>query len=125
MSCPFDVKPGDRHCEYCCNIFCGERDGSKYDAVASNTALPHVQYEKADETEKTDDHAKLEEAISYLTTRGWTCITPEGVDAVALYYAARSLVEAVEGYIMPKKGDKYVFRNEVLARCKELKDLLK
>lgn len=39
--------------------------------------------------------------------------------------AALALVEAVEGYVMPKKGDKYVFRNEVLARCKELKDLLR
>lgn len=88
--------------------------------ITTPNTSPH---EKADE--KTDDHAKLDEAITYLTTRGWTCIVPEGVDAVALYYAARSLVEAVEGYIMPKKGDKYVFRNEVLARCKELKELLK
>ena len=67
----------------------------------------------------------MAEAITYLTTRGWTCIAPEGVDAVALYDAASALVDAVEGYVMPKKGDKYVFRNEVLARCKELKDLLK
>ena len=106
-------------------FFCGERDGSKYDAFASNTALPRVQYEKADETKKTDDYAKLAEAISYLTTRGWTCIAPEGVDAVALYDAARAIVDAVEGYVMPKKGDKYVFRNEVLAKCNELKKLLK
>lgn len=39
--------------------------------------------------------------------------------------ASKALVDAVEGYIIPKKGDKYVFRNEVLARCKELKELLK
>lgn len=39
--------------------------------------------------------------------------------------AALALVDAVEGYVMPKKGDKYVFRNEVLARCNELKELLK
>lgn len=39
--------------------------------------------------------------------------------------AALALVEAVEGYIMPKKGDKYVFRNEVLTRCNKLKKLLK
>ena len=38
--------------------------------------------------------------------------------------AAKFLVEAVEGYVCPKKGDKYVFRNEVLARCNELKKLL-
>lgn len=38
--------------------------------------------------------------------------------------AALALIEAVEGYIMPKKGDKYVFRNEVLARCKELKKII-
>lgn len=38
--------------------------------------------------------------------------------------AAKSLVESVEGYACPKKGDKYVFRNEVLARCNELKKLL-
>lgn len=38
--------------------------------------------------------------------------------------AAQDLVEAVEGYIMPKKGDKYVFRNEVLAKCNELKKII-
>lgn len=38
--------------------------------------------------------------------------------------AAKSLVETVEGYITPKKNDKYVFRNEVLAKCNELKKLL-
>lgn len=38
--------------------------------------------------------------------------------------AAKSLVGAVEGYVCPKKGDKYVFRGEVLARCNELKKLL-
>ena len=35
-----------------------------------------------------------------------------------------SLVEAVEGYVCPKKGDKYVSRTEVLAKCNELKKLL-
>lgn len=39
--------------------------------------------------------------------------------------AASDLVDAVEGYIMPKKGDKYVFRNEVLAKVKEIKEILK
>ena len=38
--------------------------------------------------------------------------------------AALDLVEAVEGYVCPKKGDKYVFRGEVLAKCNELKQLL-
>lgn len=38
--------------------------------------------------------------------------------------AALNLVEAVEGYVMPKKGDKYVFRNEVLAKCNELKKII-
>lgn len=38
--------------------------------------------------------------------------------------AALALVDAVEGYIMPKKGDKYVFRNEVLAKCNELKKVI-
>lgn len=34
------------------------------------------------------------------------------------------LVQAVEGYVCPKKDDKYVFRNEVLAKCNKLKQLL-
>lgn len=38
--------------------------------------------------------------------------------------AALALIEAVEGYVMPKKGDKYVFRNEVLARSNELKKII-
>ena len=38
--------------------------------------------------------------------------------------ASRELVEAVEGYVCPKKEDKYVFRNEVLAKCNKLKQLL-
>lgn len=41
-----------------------------------------------------------------------------------LQEAAKSLVQAVEGYVCPKKGDKYVFRNEVLAKCNALKKLL-
>lgn len=46
-----------------------------------------------------------------------------GVD-VDLIDATQDLVEAVEGYIAPKKGDKYVFRNEVLAKCNKVKKLL-
>lgn len=38
--------------------------------------------------------------------------------------AARELVQAVEGYVCPKKGDKYVFRGEVITKCNELKRLL-
>lgn len=38
--------------------------------------------------------------------------------------SVKALVVAVEGYIEPKKGDKYVFRNEVLEKCNELKKLL-
>lgn len=38
--------------------------------------------------------------------------------------AARELVQTVEGYVCPKKDDKYVFRNEVLAKCNALKKLL-
>ena len=38
--------------------------------------------------------------------------------------AASDLVEAVEGYVCPKKEDKYIFRNEVLAKCNALKKLL-
>ena len=38
--------------------------------------------------------------------------------------ATRELIESVEGYVCPKKGDKYVFRGEVLAKCNKLKQLL-
>lgn len=38
--------------------------------------------------------------------------------------AAASLIQAVEGYVCPKKGDKYVFRNEVLRKCNQLKKIL-
>ena len=38
--------------------------------------------------------------------------------------AARELVEAVEGYVCPKNGDKYVFRGEVLRKCNQLKKIL-
>ena len=38
--------------------------------------------------------------------------------------AAKSLVQTIEGYVYPKKEDKYVFRNEVLAKCNKLKQLL-
>ena len=63
-------------------------------------------------------------AIVHLTTRGWTCVAPGGIDIKKLLGAARELVEAVEGYVCPKKGDKYVFRNEVLAKCNKLKKLI-
>lgn len=68
------------------------------------------------------EHRHCEFCSAICDERG---IQPGGVDVEALCDAARALVGAVEGYVMPKKGDKYVFRNEVLARCKELKDLLK
>ena len=38
--------------------------------------------------------------------------------------AAQDLAEAVDGYIAPKKGDKYVFRGEVLEKCNKVKKLL-
>lgn len=38
--------------------------------------------------------------------------------------SVKALVEAVEGYIAPKKGDKYVFRGEVLEKCNKVKKLL-
>lgn len=38
--------------------------------------------------------------------------------------SVKALVDAVEGYIAPNKGDKYVFRNEVLAKCNKVKKLL-
>lgn len=45
MSCSFDIKPGDRHCEFCTVIGCGERDGAQYDTAATTSALPHGHYE--------------------------------------------------------------------------------
>ena len=38
--------------------------------------------------------------------------------------ALRELVEVVEGYVCPKKGDKYVSRSEVLGECDKVKKLL-
>ena len=54
----------------------------------------------------------------------------DGIEMIARDYmnlkqAASDLVDTVEKYINPKKGDKYVFRNEVLAKVKELKEILK
>ena len=40
------------------------------------------------------------------------------------FFQSRSRVDAVEGYVCPKKGDKYVFRGEVITKCNELKRLL-
>lgn len=37
---------------------------------------------------------------------------------------ALSLIETVEGYICPKKGDRYVSRTEVLIQCNKLKKML-
>ena len=71
-----------------------------------------------------DEQVTVMEAIVFLTNRGWTCITPDGIDVLALKNSAQDLVEAVEGYIAPKKGDKYVFRNEVLDKCNKVKKLL-
>ena len=70
------------------------------------------------------DAVKITNAIVCLTTRGWTCITPGGIDIKKLSDATRELIESVEGYVCPKKGDRYVFRNEALAKCNELKKML-
>ena len=45
-------------------------------------------------------------------------------EAKDIMESAVSLVEAVEGYVRPMKGDKYVSRTEVLAKCNALKKLL-
>ena len=74
--------------------------------------------------EKTKEAVKTANAIKYLFDRGWTCFAPGGVDLKKLPDAARELIQAVEGYVCPKKDDKYVFRNEVLAKCNELKQIL-
>lgn len=90
--------------------------------------LPHGPFEKG--YQPADAMKMLDEKIKK-ATKTWEGIDVDrylaevrGVD-VELRDAAKSLVEAVEGYVCPKKGDKYVFRNEVLTKCNELKKLLK
>ena len=63
-------------------------------------------------------------ALLCLSSHGWMCVAPGEVDPFDLKEAAKSLIESVEGYVCPKKGDKYVFRGEVLAKCNKLKQLL-
>lgn len=72
-----------------------------------------------------DEQVKMMEAIVFLTNHGWTCITPDGIDVVALKSAAQDLVDAVERYVEPRPGQEFVHRSEVLLKKNALKELLK
>lgn len=63
-------------------------------------------------------------AITYLTQRGYTVIVPEGVDVAELYKAASALVDAVERYTKPEKGQ-FCHRSELLNIKDRLKGLMK
>lgn len=67
-----------------------------------------------------DEAVNIAEAIVYLTTHGWTCIAPQGIDAIAIQKAASNLVDAVDRYTMGK-----CLRSELLIKNNELKNLLK
>lgn len=67
-----------------------------------------------------DEGVKIAEAIVYLTTHGWTCIAPQGIDAIALQKAASDLVDAVDRYTMGK-----CLRSELMMKKDKLKELLK
>lgn len=84
-------------------------------------------YEPADSTKEqylNDEQVKMMEAIVFLTTHGWTCITPDGIDVVALKTAAQDLVDAVERYVEPKPGQEFVHRSEILLKKNALKELI-
>lgn len=63
-----------------------------------------------------DERAKITEVIVYLTTHGWTCIAPQGIDAIAIQKAASDLVDAVERYTNPRKGSSAIARNYLMSR---------
>lgn len=67
-----------------------------------------------------DEGVKITEAIVYLTTHGWTCIAPQGIDAIAIQKAASDLVDAVDRYTMGK-----CLRSELLIKNNELRKVLK
>lgn len=80
-------------------------------------------YEPADSTKEqylNDEQVKMMEAIVFLTTHGWTCITPDGIDVVALKTAAQDLVDAVERYTRQE-----CLRSELMLKKDKLKELLK
>lgn len=74
---------------------------------------------------KLDLDVKTAEAVIHLTTHGWTCITPDGIDVVAINSAAQDLVDAVERYVEPKPGQEFVHRSEILLKKNALKAILK
>lgn len=71
-----------------------------------------------------DEQVKMMEAIVLLTTHGWTCVAPKGIDVLTIISAAKNLVDAVERYIEPKPGQEFVHRSEILAKKNELKKLI-
>ncbi len=66
-----------------------------------------------------DEQVKMMEAIVFLTTHGWTCIMPDGIDVVALKSAAQDLVDAVEKYTRQE-----CLRSELINKKNKLKELL-
>lgn len=71
-----------------------------------------------------DDQAMIMGAIICLTSFGWTCIAPDGIDVDALKKAAKDLVDAVERYVEPKPGQEFVHRSEILLKKNALKKLI-
>lgn len=113
---------------YECKIPCGYKNLLGYCMLTycakKGVGLPNGPFEKdyqpADAMKALDDErAKIAESIVYLTTHGWTCIAPQGIDAIALQKAASNLVDAVDRYTMGK-----CLRSELLIKNNELKKLL-
>lgn len=59
-------------------------------------------------------------------TRPWEGANRPGITVhpIAIMSAAQDLVDAVEKYVNPKKGE-YIHRSELLAKVKEIKEILK
>ena len=68
---------------------------------------------------KLDLDVKTAEAVIHLTTHGWTCITPDGIDVVALKSAAQDLVDAVEKYTRQE-----CLRSELMIKKNKLKEVI-
>lgn len=126
MRCAWNLERNNRNCQFCTIEGCEDRVATKVWSAASLGGLVRIHdKEPSEEDKQADERAKTMNAVTHLCAKGWTCITPDGIDVMALKSVAQDLVDAVERYVEPKPGQEFVHRSEILLKKNALKELLK
>lgn len=143
MSCPFEIKPGDRHCEY--TVFgCEDRDKT----AAGTMVIPHssdkwgyqpseipremlCRWYCAGNCEKGLPGTKCELKGCVAWEENKVSVYDFGVGGIGiietqykeLAETTKDFIETVERYVTPTKGQ-FCHRSELLRKLNQLKSIL-